>query len=83
MWEKENAVSAGRFLPGGRDALPEQESRLRRQRWILFRGVVWLMLGDGLLLCMILSGKIDLMYGVLFVAGLSEECGYSMKEKSH
>ena len=38
-----------------------------------------LILGDGLLLGMILGGKIDTLFGVLFVAVLSALCGAKVK----
>lgn len=38
-----------------------------------------LILGDGLLVYMLMSGKIDDLFGVLFVAGVSAVCGYCLK----
>jgi hypothetical protein len=59
----------------------EQEAvdRKIRKRWKRIGALAALILGDGLLLGMILGGKIDTMFGVLFVAALSALCGAKVK----
>lgn len=47
--------------------------------WNRVKAFTGLVLGDGLLVYMIMSGKIDDLFGVLFVAGVSAVCGYYMK----
>lgn len=47
--------------------------------WNKLKAFAGLILGDGLLMYMLMSGKIDDVFGVLFVAGLSTACGYYLK----
>lgn len=47
--------------------------------WEKLKAFAGLILGNGLLVYMIMSGKIDLMFGVLFVAGVSAVSGYHIK----
>lgn len=71
----------GKFLSEESRAQMEQEAvdRKIRKRWKRIGALAALILGDGLLLGMILGGKIDTLFGVLFVAVLSALCGAKVK----
>lgn len=70
-------MKIGRYLSEESIAQMEQEAvdRKIRKRWKRIGALAALILGDGLLLGMILGGKIDTLFGVLFVAVLSALCG--------
>lgn len=71
----------GKFLSEESRVQLEQEAqdRILRRRWKRIGALAALILGDGLLLGMILGGKIDTLFGVLFVAALSALCGAKVK----
>lgn len=71
----------GKFLnEEGREEMEQAAlDRILRRRWKRIGALAALVLGDGLLLGMILGGKIDTLFGVLFVAALSALCGTKLK----
>ena len=73
--------TVGKYLSEeSREALvQEAQDRALRRRWKRIGTLAALILGDGLLLGMILCGKIDTLFGVLFVAVLSALCGAKVK----
>lgn len=75
-----NATS-GKFLSEG--AKKEQAKQQKKAEWSKAKGhiltVASLAAADGVLIYMIMSGKIDQLYGVLFVAIVSAICGYQAK----
>jgi hypothetical protein len=78
--EKYQDVSAEPPAEAGHEPVQKEEgSTETRVRWGRLRAGATLIVGVGLLFYMILGGKIDTAYGVLFTAGLSAACGYSMK----
>lgn len=73
--------SGGKFLSEESREQMKQEAqdRVLRRRWKRLCAASCLVLGDGLLIGMILGGKIDALFGVLFVAVLSAACGAKIK----
>ncbi len=63
-----NMAPGGKFLPAG------EAGKRRRPTW-RWTAALWLALGDGLLVYMILSGLIDQRYGVMILAGWSAYFG--------
>ncbi len=71
-------AAGGKFLPEG-SGEAKRKSRASR-RWA---ALVWLLLGDGLLIYMILGGLIDQGYGVVILAGISAYFGNRLNGKEH
>lgn len=71
----------GKFLSEG--AKKEQIKRQKKAEWNKVKGhvltVAALAAADGVLIYMVMSGKIDLLYGVMFVAIVSAIGGYQAK----
>lgn len=51
----------------------------RKSRRTNFRPVLALIAGAGLLFYMVMAGKIDTAYGLVFMSAVSAACGYRMK----
>jgi hypothetical protein len=51
----------------------------RKSRRTNFRPVLALITGAGLLFYMVMAGKIDTAYGLVFTSAISAACGYRMK----
>lgn len=58
---------------------PEEGQTGEKGGWKQFRAICGLVAGVGLLLYMVVTGKIDTAYGVIFTAGVSAACGYRMQ----
>ncbi len=72
-------VSAEIPADAEREPVQEEGSTETRVRWNRIKAGAALIAGVGLLFYMIMGGKIDTAYGVLFTAGVSATCGYNMK----
>ena len=74
-------VAGGKFL--SEEAKKEQAKEQKVAAFNKWRGhiltLAGLILADGLLIYMIIAGKIDTPFGALFIAAVSMTCGYCMK----
>lgn len=74
--EKNGKYMSSEGIQAARDEAKDAELK---RRWQKVWNVCGLVIGDGLLMFMILADKIDLAYGLVFLAAASAIFGYCLK----